>query len=123
MIFACLLSHSSLIYFFNIHSNVLCRFSHLKMPVVMASKFYFNALKRLITALRNSMAMGQVVRFDSWMTIQVPWIASHNCCSVYLKQWKEFRRCLQHPGLTEAKEFSIFCLIYYHDHRSYNQVE
>mgnify|MGYP001797852521 CR=1 FL=1 len=87
------------------------------MPVVMASKFSFNALKRLNTALRNSMAMGQVVRVDSWMTIQVPLIVSHNCCSVYLKQWKEFRKCLQRPGLTEAKELSIFCFTYYHDHQ------
>mgnify|MGYP001801401705 CR=1 FL=1 len=36
----------------------------------MASKFSFNTLKMLNTAARNS--MGQV-RFDSWLTIQLPW--------------------------------------------------
>ena len=33
------------------------------LPVINGSKFSFNALKRLNTALRNSMAMGQVT-FD-----------------------------------------------------------
>ena len=56
----------------------------------MASKFSFNALKRLNTAL---MAMNQV-RFHSWMTIQASLIVSHNHCNVSLKQWKNFWRCL-----------------------------
>ena len=66
--------------------------------LVMASKFLFNALKRLNTALRSSMAMGQV-GFDSWLTIQAPLIVSHNRCTVSLKQWKKFLRCLQPLGL------------------------
>ena len=33
------------------------------------------------------MAMGQV-GFDSWLTIQVPLIVSHNRCTVSLNQWK-----------------------------------
>ena len=41
----------------------------------MANKIFLNALKRLNTALRNSRAIGQL-RFDSWLTIQVPLIVS-----------------------------------------------
>ena len=55
----------------------------------MANKICFNALKRLNTALRNSMAISQV-RFNSWLTIQVPLIVSHNHCTVSQKQWKKF---------------------------------
>ena len=78
----------------------------------MASKFSFDALKMLNTALRNSLAMGQV-RFDSWLPIHVPLIVSHNRCIVSLKQWKKFLRPL---GLTEAKELSNFCFTYCRDH-------
>ena len=42
----------------------------------MASKFSFNILRRLNTALRSSMAMGQV-KFDSWLTIHSPLTDSH----------------------------------------------
>ena len=69
-------------------------------PSYIASKFSFNALKRLNTALRNSMAMGQV-RFDSWLTIQASLIVS---CTVSLKQWKKkYQVCPQPLGPTEAK--------------------
>ena len=55
---------------------MLCYFFQLKMPVVKANKFSFNTLKGLNTALRNSMAMGQV-RYDAWLIIQVPLIVCH----------------------------------------------
>ena len=44
------------------------------MPAVVANKIFFNALKRLNTALRNSRA------------IQVPLIVSHNHCTVSQKK-------------------------------------
>ena len=56
----------------------------------MANKIFFNALKRLNAALRNSTAIGKV-RFDSWLTIQVPLIVNHYHCTVSQKQWKKFR--------------------------------
>ena len=54
----------------------------------MADKIFFNALKRMNTALRNSKAIGQL-RFNSWLTIQVPFIVSHNHRTVSQKQWKK----------------------------------
>ena len=76
----------------------------------MANKIFFNVLKRLNTALRNSRAIGQI-RFDSWLTVQVPLIVSHNHCTVSQKQWKKFRRCLQPLDLNEAKRM-IKYLVY-----------
>ena len=49
------------------------------------------------------------VRAPQHHCIQVSLIVSHNRCTVSLKQWKKFRRCLQSLGLTETKEPSNFC--------------
>ena len=50
------------------------------------------------------MAIGHV-KFESWLTIQVPLIVSHDRCTVSLKQWEKFRGCLQFLGLTVAKDY------------------
>ena len=72
------------------------------MPVVMANKIFFNALKRLNTALRNSRA------------IQVPLIVSHNHCTVSQKKVEKFpvTDACNPLDLTEAKELSKFRFIY-----------
>ena len=78
------------------------------MPVVLASKFSLYSLKRLNTALRNSMAMGKgYVKVDSHLTIQVPLMVSHNRCTVSVKQWKNIPEMSTHSWSNWSTRITI----------------